>query len=182
SYTFTLINPLDDTGPNGDAITLDLSSLIRASDFDGDSVLLTAGEFTITVADDAPVLTGSASTGATDEGGLRFGIPILTAGDFFGSGNDHGATTASGSLAGLVSFGADGPQSATVSVTTGIFHHTTTTQTIADGFQFVSESAAATWLTSLNLTSHGQAINFADIDTSKSTDGTTVTETETLTA
>src|SRR3984957_10016628 len=112
SYTFTLINPLDDpSGQAENSVTLDLSGLVQASDFDGDAVML-SGDFKITVTDDVPVLTGSASSGSVDEGGLKFGLPIISAGDFYGSGNDHGAaTSAGGSLASLVSFGADGPQS-----------------------------------------------------------------------
>ena len=161
---------------------IDLSTLIQATDFDGDTVGL-SGDFKIIVIDDVPVLTSATASGAVDEGGLRFGLPILTAGDFFGNGNDHGATSATGSLANLVSFGADGPQSGTFSATTGsFFHHTTVSETIADGFQIVGQSAASVWLKSLGLSSHDQAINFATVTSTTSTDGTHVTDVETLTA
>ena len=182
AWTFTLINPLDhpasSTPENG--LTIDLSGLMQGVDFDGDAITL-SGDVSVTVIDDIPVVSGT-SSGAIDEGKLTSG----SLGDQFGSGNDHGSsgsTSATGSLASLVSFGADGPQSATV---TGTFsdrfgtHHVT--DTIADGFQFVSGTAAGSWLGSLDLSSHGQTINSATITTSITANGNTDTETETLTA
>src|SRR5580658_5011329 len=109
SYVFTLINPIDNgASENESAATLDLSSLIQAVDFDGDVVAL-AGDFKITVTDDVPVLTSASDTsGSVEEGALAFAS--AGPGDLYGGGNDlKGAVTvASGSLANLVSFGADG--------------------------------------------------------------------------
>ena len=186
SYTFTLINPLDDSAGGGEnSRTLDLSTLVKATDFDGDTVTLASGDFTITVVDDVPVVvSGAHTTASVDEGGLGQ-VGLFGSGtDLFGSGNDHGsATTASGSLASLVRFGADGAHMDSASVTTGsLFHPITTTQTIADGFQFVSPTAANAWLTSLGLTSHGQAIDFAEIHPTTALNNGTVSEIETLTA
>src|SRR4029077_15430473 len=107
NYKFTLINPLDE---EGSFTTLDLSRLIEAVDFDGDAITLASGSFTIGVNDDAPVLTGSAATGSVGEGALSFSG--AAAGDRFGDGNDQHhdgvSTVFSGSLSGVVSFGADG--------------------------------------------------------------------------
>ena len=80
------------------------------------------------------------SSATVDEGGLTSGAP----GDLYGTGNDAGAeTSASVSLSGSVQFGADGPA--------------------ATPFQFVDHATADTWLSGLNLTSHGQAVDFAQI-------------------
>src|SRR5262249_2954014 len=107
-------------------------------------------------------------------------------GDLYGSGNDHGfAITTSGSLSPLVSFGADGPQDIRVTATFVDSHGHThfVTDTIADGFQFVSASAAGSWLNGLGLTSHGQAIDFATLSQpTVTTDGVNDSETQTLTA
>src|SRR5262249_14464057 len=119
-------------------------------------------------------------SGTVDEDGLNKGSP----GDAYGDGNGHGAIAASGSLAQLISFGADGQQSGTFSAsfTDSHHHNQTVTDTIADGFQFVGAGAAGTWLAGLNLNSHGQAINFAVISPSTSTDGHDVSDILTLTA
>src|SRR3984957_19135813 len=186
TYTFTLINPLDQPAPGEDTTSLNLSSLIQATDFDGDVVAL-AADFKINVIDDVPVLTSASSSGLVDEGGLQQleNYYFYQSGtDLYGQGNDpHSPTVVSGSLANLVSFGADGAHTDTFSASFGDFHHqTTVTQTIADGFQLVGQSAAGSWVAGLAQTSHGQAINFATITSSTSTNGTTVTDTETLTA
>src|SRR5262249_8546666 len=92
-------------------------------------------------------------------------------------------TAANGSISSLVAFGADGAHTDTFTGTTGsIFHPHTVTQTIADGFQLVSATAAATWLAGLGLTSHHEAIDFATVASATSVSNGTVVETETLTA
>src|SRR6202012_510346 len=66
NYTFQLINPLDDPNPGHatpgpaveDSVTLDLSGLIQAVDFDGDAVRLSGGA-SVTVIDDVPVAQGN---------------------------------------------------------------------------------------------------------------------------
>ena len=102
TYTFTLESPLDHPdaghatpGPEvADSITLDLSGLVQAIDFDGDAITLSA-DFAVTVIDDIPVqhtvVPESEGEGGpkglfftVDEGGLTAGDP----GDLFGSGND----------------------------------------------------------------------------------------------
>ena len=146
-YTFQLINPLDDPNPGAatpgaaveDSVQVDLSGLIQAVDFDGDAVTLSDGA-SVTVVDDVPVAVSNTSSATVDEGGLTASSP----GDLFGTGNDPGAaTSATISLSGSVQFGADGPASTP--------------------FQFVSHTTADNWLTGLNLTSHGQAVDFAAI-------------------
>jgi T1SS-143 domain-containing protein len=69
-WTFTLLAPLDDAHNGEDAITLDLSSFVKAVDFDGDPVTL-SGDFKIAVIDDVPVVTGAADVGHVDEHGLK---------------------------------------------------------------------------------------------------------------
>src|SRR5262249_19359347 len=153
--------PIDHTsGHTENTQSIDLSGLVQALDFDGDPITL-AHDFTVKIVDDVPVLVSgaSASVGAVDEGGLD---GSSHGGDLYGSGNDHGlAVTATGPLSGLVSFGADGPDTGTVK-TSGNNH-----AVVAEGFQLVSEHTAENWLASLNgghgLTSHGQAIDNVDI-------------------
>src|SRR5262249_19149455 len=109
--------------------------------FDGDTVTL-AGDFSVTVVDDIPVLTTGTSTGSVDEGGLTSGTP----GDLYGTGNDAGfAVSATGTLAGDVKFGADGPAT-------------------GGGFSFVSQAAATTFIAGLGLTSHNIAVDHATIN------------------
>ena len=182
AWTFTLINPLDEsTGGGENTATIDLSGLVQGVDFDGDAVHL-SGDFSVTVTDDVPVLTGSKSSGTVNEGGLTSG----STGDLYGAGNEHSsAVVASGSLANLVAFGADGPQSGTFSATfiDHFGHHDPVSATIADGFQLVGATAAGTWLGGLSLTSHNQAINFATVTSAtSSSNGSTVSDVETLTA
>jgi hypothetical protein len=109
---------------------------------DGETAVL-SGDVQVTVTDDASiVLSGTSSSGSVDEGGLVVGKP----GDLYGTGNDHGtATTAAGTLSGLVHFGADGPAA-------------------SGGFSFVDAATATTWLTNLGLHSHGFLVNSASIN------------------
>src|SRR5262249_43022919 len=84
-------------------------SLVKAVDFDGSSVTLGSGDFTVTITDDAPVLTSGASavTGTVNEGGLV----SASSADLYGSGNEHtSATSATGGLSGLVRVGAHRPR------------------------------------------------------------------------
>ncbi len=164
AWTFTLINPIDQQAGHGaNSQTIDLSGLVQAVDFDGDTVTL-SGDFSVSVKDDVPVLVSKASaTGTVDEGGLTqvssgFDHDHDRGTDLYGNGNDRGAPTAvSGTLFGLVSFGADGPDGkGGASITGGD----------TGAFQFVSSSAASSWLTHLDLTSHGSAIDAATISIS----------------
>jgi len=112
SYTFTLQGPLDHPEMDGnDSETLpgaglDFSGILSATDGDGDPLLggFEPGSFVIDVEDDVPVQLGDGVIdGETqvDEDSL---VP-----DGIDDGPDGVDAVASGSLSGLVSFGADGP-------------------------------------------------------------------------
>ncbi len=113
AYTFTLLKPLDHAaGNNENDITINLGSLLKATDKDGDTVTAAAEKLVITVDDDTPTATGTAATGTVDEDGLTNGIPGGT-GDVAGE-----ATTASGSVTGIFQSGADTPLSYSLSTDT----------------------------------------------------------------
>ncbi|WP_429544292.1 beta strand repeat-containing protein [Pseudomonas frederiksbergensis] len=113
AYTFTLLKPLDHAaGNNENDITLNLGSLLQATDKDGDTVTTAADKLVITVDDDTPTATGTAATGTVDEDGLANGIAGGT-GDAAGE-----ATTASGSVTGIFQSGADTPLSYALSSNT----------------------------------------------------------------
>ncbi|MGE7963009.1 hypothetical protein ACQKPC_11630, partial [Pseudomonas sp. NPDC089918] len=113
AYTFTLLKPLDHAaGNNENDITLNLGSLLQATDKDGDTVTAAAEKLVITVDDDTPTATGTAATGTVDEDGLANGIAGGT-GDVTGE-----ATTASGSVTGIFQSGADTPLSYALSSNT----------------------------------------------------------------
>ncbi|MGE7957492.1 DUF5801 repeats-in-toxin domain-containing protein [Pseudomonas sp. NPDC089530] len=104
AYTFTLLQPLDHPAGNDENnININLGSLLKATDKDGDSVTAAAEKLVITVNDDTPDATGTAVTGTVDEDGLANGIPG-------GIGDVPGeATVASGSVTGIFHSGADVP-------------------------------------------------------------------------
>ena len=115
AYTFTLLDQLDHglgTNDNDEALlAINLSSILVATDADGDFIPLT-GAFTISVENDIPVQVGTPVTGTVYEDLLAGGNPDTPA-------NPAGASTiATGTLAGLVSFGADQPGTITLSPTT----------------------------------------------------------------
>ncbi len=152
TYTFTLINPIDDlTGPNHDvpaaSITLDLSPLIALRDFDGDRALLPPGAFTMTLNDDQPQVNTAATavTASVDESGL-VSASLVGGTDTHGDGSSAGvagisASGTSGSLTPLVNFGADG----------------------FGKFQLVDATAAGTALASQGITSHGFLVDHATV-------------------
>jgi T1SS-143 domain-containing protein len=101
TWTFQLVQPIDQAPLNGTPVTVDLSGLIQAVDFDGSKVTL-SGDFMISVADDQPVII--AASGSVFEAGLT------SATDSYGSGSAVGAQGDPASASGtLVHFGADGP-------------------------------------------------------------------------
>ena len=110
TYTFTLINPLDnDISDDTSQFTLDLSSLIKGVDFDGDTIAL-SGDFFISVTNDKPAfIAATPVTVSVDEGALTSGSPPAALGDEFGSGNLGGHVSVTGALSAAVNFGADGP-------------------------------------------------------------------------
>ena len=71
-YTFDLKDQLDHPDGSGDAalLALDLSSVIVATDFDGDSVTPPANAFVINVENDVPVASGETETAIVQEDDL----------------------------------------------------------------------------------------------------------------
>ncbi|WP_162095570.1 DUF5801 repeats-in-toxin domain-containing protein [Pseudomonas chlororaphis] len=114
AYSFTLLKPLDHpAGNNENDITLNLGTLLQATDKDGDTVTAAAEKLVITVDDDTPTANGTAVTGTVDEDGLANGI-AGGVGDVAGE-----ATVASGSVTGIFQSGADVPLSYSLSSNTG---------------------------------------------------------------
>ncbi|MBP5089540.1 hypothetical protein HUS91_29050 [Pseudomonas chlororaphis] len=114
AYIFTLLKPLDHpAGNNENDITLNLGTLLQATDKDGDTVTAAAEKLVITVDDDTPTANGTAVTGTVDEDGLANGI-AGGVGDVAGE-----ATVASGSVTGIFQSGADVPLSYSLSSNTG---------------------------------------------------------------
>ncbi|WP_442960629.1 beta strand repeat-containing protein [Pseudomonas chlororaphis] len=104
AYSFSLLQPLDHPAGNDENdITLNLGTLLKATDKDGDTVTAAAEKLVITVDDDTPTATGAAEAGTVDEDGLANGI-AGGVGDVAGE-----ATTASGSVTGIFQSGADVP-------------------------------------------------------------------------
>ncbi|ROL90233.1 hypothetical protein BK637_10540 [Pseudomonas chlororaphis] len=112
-YSFTLLQPLDHPAGNDENdITLNLGTLLQATDRDGDTVTAAAEKLVITVDDDTPTANGSAEAGTVDEDGLANGI----AG---GIGDVPGeVTTVSGNVSGIFQSGADVPLSYSLSSNT----------------------------------------------------------------
>ena len=77
TWTFNLTAPLDDSHQGADSITIDFSRLVKAVDFDGDTVNLAAGTFNVAVVDDVPVDTKAADTVGVSEQGLP-GVQAMT--------------------------------------------------------------------------------------------------------
>jgi T1SS-143 domain-containing protein len=113
SYTFTLLGPIDhpvSDGNDGELLSdgaglpIDFSGVLAATDGDGDPLMggFHTGSFVIDVQDDVPIqLAQGFVTGDTtvDEDNLPLGI----------DDHDGVGTVATGSVSGLVKFGADGP-------------------------------------------------------------------------
>ena len=114
SYTFTLLGNLDHSEADTED-DLELSFDFIATDADGDSV---ESSFTVTVDDDAPVATEESISVTVDEDDIRTDLSTGNApndgngdGSFTGDASnpfDSGPAIVSGSVAALVSFGADG--------------------------------------------------------------------------
>src|SRR5205814_702169 len=76
SYSFNLLGQLDHPAGNGENdLNIDLSSIIKVTDFDGDSINLDANSFLITVHDDIPFQNAAQVIGLVDEGALPAGNP-----------------------------------------------------------------------------------------------------------
>ncbi|WP_409372283.1 T1SS-143 repeat domain-containing protein, partial [Pseudomonas chlororaphis] len=75
AYSFTLLQPLDHPAGNDENdITLNLGTLLQATDKDGDTVTAAAEKLVITIDDDTPTANGTAAAGTVDEDGLANGI------------------------------------------------------------------------------------------------------------
>ncbi|WP_234358335.1 DUF5801 repeats-in-toxin domain-containing protein [Metapseudomonas resinovorans] len=138
AYSFTLLKPLDHApGNDENDITLNLGSLLRATDADGDKVTAAAEKLVITVDDDTPTATGAAVAGTVDEDGLAGGIAGGT-GDVAGA-----ATTASGSVTGIFQSGADAPLSYALSGDTSGLPQTLTSGGVAVTYSIVGNTLTA---------------------------------------
>ena len=106
-YVFTLLDQLDHPTADGnddELLAIDFGSIVDVADADGD-VLELAGGFVINVEDDVPVAAEALVEGFVYEDGLADGNPDAPANpDDDGDGNQ---LTATGSIAALVSVGAD---------------------------------------------------------------------------
>ncbi|AZD55401.1 hypothetical protein C4K19_3616 [Pseudomonas chlororaphis subsp. aurantiaca] len=112
-YSFTLLQPLDHPAGNDENdITLNLGTLLQATDKDGDTVTAAADKLVITVDDDTPTANGTAEAGTVDEDGLANGI-AGGVGDVPGE-----STTANGNVSGIFQSGADVPLSYALSTDT----------------------------------------------------------------
>src|SRR5262249_60478697 len=109
AWTFTLADQLDHAAGNDENdLTINLSSILRATDFDQDTVAAAANALIVTVNDDTPTASQASSTGTVDEDGVPGGI-AGGPGDVAGE-----ATVAAGSVAPLFNTGAGAPLTATV--------------------------------------------------------------------
>src|SRR5262249_11884264 len=113
AWTFTLVGQLDHAAGNKENdLTINLRSILRATDFDQDTVAAAPNALIITVDDDTPTASQASSTGTVDEDGLPGGIPG-------GVGDVPGeAITATGSVAPLFNSGADQPLTFSLSTDT----------------------------------------------------------------
>ncbi|QKV16986.1 DUF5801 repeats-in-toxin domain-containing protein [Oricola thermophila] len=124
SFEFRLYDQLDHSNPGvgetgfpiQDLISLDFSSMLRVSDFDGDTISAPDGAFVIKVRDDVPELSGERLRFTADEDDIQTGLSTGNHpqdgngdGSFTGSpsNNQPGPAHVSGSLAGAVESGAD---------------------------------------------------------------------------
>lgn len=165
SYTFELLDQLDhdlgggqntdlQNGPRANEVeAIDFGSIIKATDYDGDSVVL-KDAFSITIKDDAPVLSGRKENRIVDEDdistlndGLIGGSLGTSPNDddedddsFTGSPNNNqpGPAFISGSLANLVRGGADDPIK----------------------FSFIDEATVIRTLENLGLSSKGEELSY----------------------
>ena len=142
SWTFDLDDQLDhvDNGLNDENLLLrtslndlvgvpsiDFSSIVVATDRDGDEITLNAGSFTIAVQDDIPVQNAVPVAATVQEDGLNAAVdepPTGASGNDLSTGNKEGGETdaadetsgLAGSLSGLVTVGADEPPTTSLSL------------------------------------------------------------------
>ena len=115
SYTFTLLDQLDhpDTvgGDNSEnELQLQLGSVLKVTDKDGDSVTATAQKLVITVDDDTPIASITQLTGTVDEDGVLEGAANAGPGDGIAGGTGDVAgqiVLVNGNVSTLFASGAD---------------------------------------------------------------------------
>jgi len=139
-WTFTLLDQIDHaTGNNENDLTLNLGSIIQATDKDGDPVTAPSTAIQVVVDDDSPIyVTGAVSSGTVDEDGI---VEDATAGLQQGDGIAGGtgdvagtATVATGSVTGLFLSGADEPLSYSLSSDTSGLPSLTSGGTLPSSF------------------------------------------------
>jgi|GEM_PF-2271851 len=111
AYTFTLLAQLDHPDKDGndnETLSLDLASVLKVTDRDGDP-LITSGTFTIKIEDDVPIGSGEVK-GSVDEDEL---VPDGI------TDNDGVTTVATGTVSELFAVGADQPGIYGLSTDTG---------------------------------------------------------------
>jgi T1SS-143 domain-containing protein len=156
SYTFELVDQLDHDYGQGqntdlqddfwykDVEAIDFGSIIKATDYDGDSVSL-GGAFKIEIRDDVPELSGQTEARTIDEDDIRTGLSTGTSPNdgpadqsYTGgpSNNQPGPAYIAGSVANLVKGGAD------------------------DALEFSFTSNAASILRALGLKSQGDLLSY----------------------
>ena len=107
--------------------SIDFSSIVVATDRDGDEITLNAGSFTIAVQDDIPVQNAVPVAATVQEDGLNAAVdepPAGASGNDLSTGNKEGGETdaadetsgLAGSLSGLVTVGADEPPTTSLSL------------------------------------------------------------------
>ena len=114
AYDFTLVDQLDHAlGNNENDLAVNLSSIIQATDNDGDSVSAGANGLVITVDDDTPIATATQLTGTVDEDGVIENAAVgIQKGDGIpgGTGDVAGeVVSATGNVTTLFQSGADEP-------------------------------------------------------------------------
>ena len=107
-YTFDLNDQLDhDDGGDAATLAIDLSSVLVATDFDGDSVTPPAETFVIDVENDVPAASGETESATVQEDDLSIAAGDLS--DGIDEAGDPPTDVATGSVAALVTAGADEP-------------------------------------------------------------------------
>ena len=153
SYTFTLLDQLDhpDTvgGDNSEnELLLQLGSVLKVTDKDGDSVTATAQKLVITVDDDTPIATVNQLTGTVDEDGVLEGAANAGPGDGIAGGTGDVAgeiVLASGNVSTLFQSGAD--EALSYSLTTnGMAALGLTSGGVAVTYAVGFDAGSSTWL------------------------------------
>ena len=127
-YTFDLNDQLDHANGSGDLATLaiDLSSVLVATDFDGDSVTPPDETFVINVENDVPAASGETESATVQEDDLSIAAGDLS--DGIDEAGDPPTDVATGSVAALVTAGADEPATFSLSADTESLPQTLTSK------------------------------------------------------